>query len=62
MATTPAPKKCDCCDGSDVFTCESCGNGLATERLPFVDTSGIDFDPNTEHAVWVCPDCVKNYK
>lgn len=50
-------QKCDCCDGSDVFTCESCGNGLATERIGFVDSSGIDYDPNTEHAIWVCSDC-----
>jgi hypothetical protein len=49
--------KCDCCNGENVFTCEACGNGLASERKPFTDTSGIDLDPNTEHAIWVCVDC-----
>ena len=53
--------KCDCCSGEDVFTCECCGNGLATERVPFVDTSGIGYDPNTEHAVWFCSDCKDNH-
>ena len=57
-----AIRKCDCCDGKNVFTCECCGNGLATERMPFVDTSGIEFDPNTEHAVWFCVDCAERYK
>ena len=54
-----AMRKCGCCNGEDVFTCEMCGNGLASERKAFVDTSGIEFDPNTEHAIWVCVDCVK---
>jgi len=52
-------RKCDCCNGESVFTCESCGNGLASERKPFVDSSGIEFDPNTEHAIWVCVDCAE---
>ena len=49
--------RCGCCNGESVFTCEMCGNGLASERKPFVDTSGIDLDPNTEHSLWVCVDC-----
>jgi hypothetical protein len=49
--------RCKCCGGEDVFTCEMCGNGLASEPIYFVDTSGIDLDPNYEHTLWVCSDC-----
>jgi hypothetical protein len=52
--------KCNCCNGESVFTCESCGNGLASERQPFTDSSGVEFDPNTEHAIYVCVDCKKS--
>jgi len=52
-------KKCKCCDGETVFTCEMCGNGLAINEIPFTDTSGTDLDPNLEHAIWVCDDCKK---
>lgn len=50
-------KRCDCCGGENVFTCEMCQNGLALTPIYFFDTSGIDLDPNVEHALWVCPDC-----
>ncbi len=52
-------ERCNCCNGETVFSCQGCGNALATERKPFVDSSGIEFDPNYEHAIYVCVDCLK---
>jgi len=57
MDTNKKLDKCSCCKGENVFTCEMCGTGLASEPLYFVDTSGLDLDPNYEHAIWVCVGC-----
>lgn len=39
----------DCMDGSNCFTCECCGDGLATEQVDYV--SG--------YREWWCSDCTE---
>lgn len=41
----------DCMDGSNCFTCESCGDGLATEQVDYVP-SGL--------REWWCSDCTED--
>ena len=39
----------DCMDGSNCFTCEACGNGLATQQV----------DHESGLREWWCSDCCK---
>lgn len=41
----------DCMNGSNCFTCEFCGNGLATEQ--------VDYEPSG-YREWWCFDCAEN--